>query len=215
MKKQCLYLLFLLAPGLLTAQKRFGELTLVYNYTVSSGTNAFPEIRATETFYIKGNLSRAEVNSSSFSSTTIYDSKAGSGVILKEVNGQKLLIRLNSENWEEKNSKYDNIRFSKTAETRTIAGYPCVKATASTAGGYQITVFYTSDLVPENKTYDPLFRNLDGLPLEYELNKGNLHIKYVLASINFNPVPASRFDIPNSGYREMTYEESLRLKLNN
>ncbi|HVU83950.1 MAG TPA: hypothetical protein VHC50_03870, partial [Puia sp.] len=75
-----------------------------------------------------------------------------------------------------------------------------------------ITVYYTQDIVPENKAYDPVFVNLDGLPLEYEFSKGDLHIKYVLASINLNPVPASKFDIPTSGYREMTYEESLNQK---
>ena len=74
-----------------------------------------------------------------------------------------------------------------------------------------ITVFYTRDLIPENKFYDPLFKNLDGLPLEYELKKGSLQIKYTLASISLNPVPASKFDIPTSGYRELTYEESLKL----
>jgi hypothetical protein len=96
-----------------------------------------------------------------------------------------------------------------------IAGYSCLSATASKPGGYNITVFYTRDLIPENKAYDPPFKNLDGLPLEYEFSKDKLQIKYVLASINLNPVPASKFDIPTSGYREMTYEESLKLKLSN
>lgn len=203
----------LLVPGFLSAQKRVGELTLVYNYVLSS--DAGKPINAVTTFYIKGNLSRSEMTNNLFSSTTIYDSKAGTGVILKEVNGQKLLIRMNEENWNQKNSKFNIVQFTKTAETKMIAGYSCLHAKASTPGGYDITVFYTRDLIPENKTYDPTFKNLDGLPLEYEFSKNNLHIKYVLASINLNPVPASKFDIPTSGYREMTYEESLKLKLNN
>jgi len=203
-------LLLLLVPALASAQKKVGELSLVYNYVVSNAKNAGGQMRGTAAFYIKGNLSREENSSNLFSSTTIYDAKAGSGVILKEVNGQKLLIRLNGENWEQKNARFKNIRFTKTSETRMIAGYSCVKATAVTAGGYEISVFYTRDLIPENKTYDPPFINLDGLPLEYDFDKGDLHIKYVLASINLNPVPASKFDIPTSGYREMTYEESLK-----
>ncbi len=211
MKNKYLYILFLLVPGFLSAQKRIGELTLVYNYVIGSATDAGKQMHATATFYIKGNLSRAEVNNKLFSSTTIYDSKAGSGVILKEVNGQKLLIRLNAENWDQKNSKFSKINFTKTSETKMIAGYSCSRATASTPDGYEITVFYTRDLIPENRNYDAPFKNLDGLPLEYEFSKSNLHIKYVLASINLNPVPASKFDIPTSGYREMTYEESRKL----
>jgi hypothetical protein len=52
---------------------------------------------------------------------------------------------------------------------------------------------------------------LDGLPLEYELIQGSLKIKYTVSKISLNPVPASRFDIPKSGYREMTYDESRKL----
>jgi GLPGLI family protein len=216
MKKTLLYTsMLLMASGTLSAQKRVGELTLVYNYFVYTSPDVGKQISATATFYIKGNLSRAEVSSNLFSSATIYDSKAGSGVILKEVNGQKLLIRMNEDNWNQKNSKFASLGFKKMTETKMIAGYSCVKATASTTDGFDITVFYTRDVIPENKTYDPPFRNLDGLPLEYEISKGNLRIKYVLASINLNPVPASKFDIPTSGYRELTYEESRKLKLGN
>jgi hypothetical protein len=64
--------------------------------------------------------------------------------------------------------------------------------------------------VPENPDYNVQFRNLDGLPLEYELVQGKLKIKYTVSKINMNPVPASKFDIPKGGYREMTYEESKK-----
>jgi GLPGLI family protein len=202
-------------PFLGKTQKRVGDLALVYNSVISNSQDSNRKINSTTAYFLKGNLSRAEVNSSQFSSVTIYDSKTGSGVILKEVNGQKLLIRLDEENWNQKNNRYTGLTFTKTGESKTIAGYSCSQAKTSTPGGFEITVFYTRDLIPENKTYDPQFKNLDGLPLEYELQKGNLHIKYTLASVNLNPVPASKFDIPTSGYREMTYEESLKLKTGN
>ena len=202
----------LLAPFFGVSQKRVGDLTLIYNSVITNSQDTGKKISSTTGFYLKGNLSRSEVTSNQFSSVTIYDSKAGSGVLLKEVNGQKLLIRMNEENWNQKNRRFMNLNFTKTNETKTIAGYFCSQAKASTPDGFEITVFYTHDLVPENKSYDPPFKNLDGLPLEYELVKGNLHIKYTLASMNLNPVAASKFDIPTSGYREMTYDESLKLK---
>jgi GLPGLI family protein len=202
----------ILLPFVGSSQKRLGDLTLVYNSNITSTQDSSKKISSTTSFFVKGNLSRSEIISNSFSSVTIYDSKAGSGVLLKEVNGQKLLIRMNEENWNQKNRRYANLNFTKTNETKTIAGYFCIQGKASTTDGFDITVYYTRDLVPENKLYDPPFKNLDGLPLEYELTKGNLHIKYTLVSINLNPVPASKFDIPNSGYRELTYEESLKMK---
>ncbi len=202
----------ILLPFFAISQKKVGDLTIIYNSTITNTQDSGKKINSTTSFFLKGNLSRAETNSSLFSSVTIYDSKAGSGVILKEVNGQKLLIRMNEENWNQKNKRYLNLNFIKTNETKTIAGYACIQAKASTADGFDITVYYTRDLIPENKTYDPPFRNLDGLPLEYELTRGNLHIRYTLVSVNLNPVPASKFDIPTRGYRELTYDESLKMK---
>jgi GLPGLI family protein len=210
-----LFLLTGFIPFFGIAQKRVGDLSLMYNSVISNAQDTNRKINSTTAYFLKGNLSRAEVNSSQYSSVTIYDSKSGTGVILREVNGQKLLIRMNEENWNQKNRRFINLNFTKTNEIKTIAGYACSQAKASTPEGFEVTVFYTRDLIPENKAYDPLFKNLDGLPLEYELQKGQLQIKYTLASVNLNPVPASKFDIPTSGYREMTYEESLKLKMSN
>jgi GLPGLI family protein len=212
MKNKWLLVGLVFLPFFSSAQKRVGDLTLIYNSAIINAQDSSVKINSTTGFFVKGNLSRSEVNSNMFSSVTIYDSKNGSGVLLKEVNGQKLLIRMNEENWNQKNRRYSNLNFTKTNETKTIAGYFCNQSKASTPDGFEITVFYTRDLIPENKFYDPPFKNLDGLPLEYELTKGNVHIKYTLASINLNPVPASKFDIPTSGYRELTYDESLKMK---
>src|SRR3984957_3426404 len=196
---------FLILPFAGNSQKRVGDLSLLYNSVITNAQDSSKKISSTTGYFLKGNLSRAEVTSNMFSSVTIFDSKTSSGVLLKEINGQKLLIRMNEENWNQKNRRYANLNFTKTNESKSIAGYFCNQAKSSTTDGFDITVFYTRDLIPENKLYDPPFKNLDGLPLEYELKKGNLQIKYSLVSITLNPVPASKFDIPTSGYRELTY----------
>lgn len=199
------------------AQKKVAELTLIYDYSVVSADDkpkqADPNQVATHSVYIKGSKSRSEMTNALFSSTTLFDSNTGLAVILKEVSGQKLLIRLTHDNWQERNQPYDGMVFKNTTETREIAGYKCIKATAQTKSGATLSVFYTRDIVPENKDYDPPFRNLDGLPLEYELANGNLKIKYRISKVNLNPVPASKFDIPKTGYREMNYEESKKMNI--
>ena len=217
MKKQ-LIILSITLIGLLTmanAQRKVSEMTLVYDASISTGSKE-PKIAdafdgATTTVYLKGNMSRSEMASALLSSTTIHDSKTGAAVVLKEVSGQKLLIRLTAENWAEKNKRYDGMTFTNTDETKTIAGYNCTKAVAKLSDGTTFTVYYTTDIIPENKDYDYQFKNLNGLPLEYELVQGRLTIKYTVSKINMNPVPASKFDIPKSGYREMTYEESKKI----
>jgi GLPGLI family protein len=158
-------------------------------------------------------MSRSEMASALFSSATIHDAKNGSAVVLREVSGQKLLIRMNGDNWREKNKRYEGISFTNTDETKTIAGYKSTKAEAKLADGTTFTVYYTTDIVPENKEYDFMFKNLNGLPLEWELSQGNIKIKYTISKINLNPVQASKFDVPKSGYREMTYEESKKMNL--
>lgn len=199
----------------LRAQKKVSELTLVYDYSVVSGSGEGAKKGegvqgASHTVYLKGSKSRSEMTDSLFSSTTLFDASTGTAVILKEVSGQKLLIRLSPENWQERNSRYDGIVYKNTTETKEIAGYKCIKAVGKTRSGTTITVFYTRDIIPENREFEPEFRSLEGLPLEYELTKGNVQIRYKVASINFNPVPASKFDIPGTGYRELKYEESKK-----
>ncbi len=188
---------------------------MVYDYTAGPVSKDKPgnSENAVYTVYIKGNMSRSEMSNSLFSSTSIYDANTGFGVILKEVSGQKLLIRLNPDDWSEKNRMYDDIVFRNTAENSEVAGFRCVKAMGQTKSGATITVFYTKELVTENRQYDPLFRTLDGLPLEYELTNGDIRIHYKLSKIIQNPVPASKFDIPSSGYREMNYAESKKMNV--
>lgn len=207
---------FLFFTGSLAiAQKKVAELTLVYDAAISTGDNQ-PKLAdafdgATTTVYIKGSMSRSEMTSALASFTSIHDAKTGTAVVLQEISGQKLLIRMTAENWADKNKRYEGISFSNTNDTKTIAGYKCTKAVATMKDGSTFTVFYTKEIAPENADYNVQFKNLDGLPLEYELTQGNLKIKYTVSKINMNPVPASKFDIPKSGYRELTYEESRKL----
>lgn len=216
MKKYSLISIWLLAFSVsVFAQRKVSELMLSYDMKVTSG-NAEPGLAdafdgAVTTIYIKGNLTRSEMTSALFSSTTIHDSKAGTAVALKEVSKQKLLIKMTPENWTEKNKRYDGITFTNTGETKTIAGYKCVKAQAKLTDGTVFTVFYTTDIIPENREFENMmFKNLNGLPLEWELSEGKLKIQYTLSKISMNPIPVSKFDIPKSGYREMTYDESKK-----
>ena len=200
----------------LLAQRKVSELMLSYDMQVTTG-NKEPKLAdafdgANTTVYIKGSMSRSDFTSVIFSSTIIHDSKAGTAVTLKQVGGQKLLIRMTQENWAEKNKKSQGISFTNTTETKVIAGYKCIKAEAKLVDGTVFTVYYTTDLIPENREYDEnlMFKTLNGLPLEWELTENKLTIKYTLSKINMNPIPASKFDIPKSGYRELSYEESKK-----
>jgi len=44
--------------------------------------------------------------------------------------------------------------------------------------------------------------------MEYESSIGKTQVTYTVSKISLSPVPASKFDIPKTGYRVMTYKES-------
>jgi GLPGLI family protein len=196
------------------AQKTISEGVLVYNMSVQTGSSA-PKMAdmldgATTTIYIKGSQSRSELVSGLGSEATIYDSKKGSGVILKDYSGQKLMITLSKEDWNIKNSRYEGITFEPTNETMTIAGCNCKKAIAKLKDGSSFIVYYTPDLEVADKDYGSQFKTLPGLALQYEWQSGKTKYKYTLSKINFDPVASSLFDIPKSGYRTMSYAETRK-----
>lgn len=197
-----------------TAQRSFSEATLVYNISVETGTKE-PNMAdmfdgATTTVYIKGSQSRSEMISGLGSEVTIFDNKTATGVILKDYSGQKLMITLSKDDWDKKNKKYEGIKFENTTAVATIAGYNCKKAIATLEDGTTFNVYYTPELVSSNKDYDYQFKKLPGLALQYEWELGKKKFKYTLTRITFDNVPSSKFDIPKSGYRILTYDETRK-----
>ena len=93
-----------------------------------------------------------------------------------------------------------------------IAGYNAVKAIAKLKDGTSFTVYYTKELNLANKDYDYQFKTLPGLALQYEWQSGKMKFTYTLSKINFDAIPASKFEIPKSGYRVLTYMNNKSLK---
>jgi GLPGLI family protein len=112
--------------------------------------------------------------------------------------------------------KNTGIRFELKDETKTILGYNCKLAIATLNDGKStFSVYYTNDIAFQNKDYGPQFNGLPGFPLEYEAELGTMKVTYKADKISFEPITASLFDLPKSGYREMTYEEVKRLRTKN
>jgi GLPGLI family protein len=203
---------FTLLSSIANAQRTLTEGTLVYNMSVETGSGE-PKIAdmfdgATTTIYLKGSMSRTELVSSLGREATIHDASTGTGVILKDYSGQKLMITMTAQDWEQNNSKYQGITFENTDVTQKIAGFNCKKAIAKLKDGTSFTVFYTTEVNLANKDYDAQFKTLPGLPVQYEMQSGKMTLKFTLASINYNAVSSSKFEIPKSGYRVLTYAET-------
>lgn len=197
------------------AQKKLSEGTISYDIVINTGSDK-PQGAdfldgATSAVYIKGPKTRTEMVSPLGTQSTIMDASKSSIVILKEYGDQKYLINLRPEDWKDANKRYEDVSFTYDASaTKTILGYKCSKAVGKLADGTSFTVWYTTDLVPENRDFQYANRNLPGLALEYETNMGTLKVTYTVSKISFSPVPAAKFDLPKAGFRVMSYEESKK-----
>lgn len=211
----CIGFIVLVSP-LVTAQKSHSEVTLTYNISVSS-TNEKAELAkslegAKLTVMVKGSQTRSDMVSPVGSESSLYDTRSGKGFILKEYSGQKLLITLNKENWKQKNQYYHNLKFTIDPGMENVAGYSVKKANAVLPNGKNFVVYFTPDLIVTNNQYNNSFDQLPGVPVQFELESGNLIFRYQLANVSTEPISSSRFELPKSGYRMMTYEDNQQLK---
>lgn len=196
------------------AQKTLNEGTLVYNMSVETGSDA-PKMAdmldgATTTVFIKGKQSRVELVSGLGSEASIYNGTTQTGFILKDYSGQKLLITLSQKDWSSSNAKYEGIVFENTGETSVISGFSCQKANAKLKNGTTFTVWYTTDVKLGNKDYDPQFKTLPGLAVQYEMTSAKMKFKFTLTKVSYDAISSSKFEMPKSGYRIMTYEETKK-----
>ncbi len=194
------------------AQKKLTEATISYDIVINTN-NTTPKVAdlldgAVSVIYLKGTSSRSEMISSLGTQSTIIDGKTGNVTILKDYGEQKYMIKMTPAEWKASNKKYEGSTFTYEEEYKTIAGYNCQKAIGKLADGSTFTVYFTKDLVPVNKDFQYLNKNLPGLAMQYEAVMGNQKVTYTVSSINFNLVPAAKFDLPKTGYRVMNYEET-------
>lgn len=197
------------------AQKKLTEGTILYDITISTSSekpqNAEFLNGATNAVYLKPGKSRTEMVSSLGTQATIISQTGDKKEItfLKEYGEQKYMITLTPADWADVNKKYENVTFTFDASaTKTIQGFAAKKAVGSLADGTSFTVWYTPDIVVDSKDFQYANKNLPGLALEYETTLGNLKVTYTASKVSFAPVSSTKFDLPKSGYRVMTYQES-------
>ncbi len=209
--KKIFLLFFLISSFSSIAQQRFSEGSLVFHIISSvNGVQSKGDTRMIQ--FIRGGHYRSEIISSLGKTITMYDDKEGLGAILKEYGQQHIMTLMNHGQWESKNEKKATIAFLVTTERKQILGYSCKKATASLPDGSLVELYFADQLVPENENMELQFEQLRGFVLEYQSTLGNSIVKYVAEALNFDPVPIQKFEIPNSGYRILNFEESVKAK---
>ncbi|RFM26132.1 hypothetical protein [Deminuibacter soli] len=190
-----------LVTGYAQAPKTVADCTV--HFQVSVGDDGATDTRTTKTVYLRGRDVRIDMQSPEFTQTTLYNALRGSAVILREIGGQKYMSTLDADKWKKFNQKYDGMSVSLTSETKTILGYECKKAVATLKSGTVLNIFYAPAIVPSIAENDYQFKGIPGFVLEYETqgDKDKQKIRFVAVSMNLDPVPAVKFEVPKSGYR--------------
>jgi GLPGLI family protein len=202
-------LFFAVIPSI--AQKRFSEGTIEFKVsTFVDGIKIGEDARAVQ--MTKGGHLRSEMSSSIGKTITIFDAREGKGAVIRELGSQKILVPLNRENWAETNAKFQDLTYAYLKDSMELIGFKCSKANAMLKDSTVMNVFYTREISTENPEVDSQFGKLPGMVLEFSYTKGNTTVVYTATSINFDPVPIQKFDVPSSGYRVLSYEDSKKGK---
>lgn len=200
MKRFLLYCLLLLMVFRAEAQypKVVADCTVTFDVVIGSGAEP-----ATKTLYVRGAETRTDLATAAFVQTTFFDSKKETAVILREIGGNKYMTNLNAEQWKAQNKRYEGMEVVLKDESKTILGYFCKKAELKLKDGGTLNVFYATGITPSASENTYQFKGIPGFALEYEAasEKGKDKVKFTATKINLSPVPASRFEIPQSGYR--------------
>jgi hypothetical protein len=218
MKKFVIFFLIINLSVFGNAQKQITDATLSYDILinrVNQEKNTSNSPNATYLLYVKGSLTKSEFINSLGTETTIFNSKTETGVILKEYSGQKLLVNLNKQDWLLQNQLFMNLDFKFSNQSKKIEGKEYQIATAALQDGGKLTVYFDPSLIIVNNNYSIAFPGIKGLPVQFENLTNGINYVYKLKKINYDILSQNSFDIPNSGYRVITYKDAMGLKKEN
>ncbi|MEP7317319.1 MAG: GLPGLI family protein [Panacibacter sp.] len=204
MKKIILIFLLAISFTRTISQKQvlISDCTVNYSIKGSDAETNSNLAGTTRQFYLKGKLTRIDVTVQGFKESVVYDNNTGTAIILKEIGAEKYKSVITSDEWKQKNKRFEGLSLTLTNETKTILGYECRKAIATLKDGSSYNIYYATAIIPSASENPYQFKNVPGFVLEYETTgNNNAKITYTAVQINLNPVPALKFQIPTSGYR--------------
>jgi hypothetical protein len=179
------------------------ECTVDFTVGFPEGPSTESAQQATMVLYIKGQQSRLDFISPSYTQIKYFNAKDNSAVVLQDLGATKLRRNLDSTKWSKLNEKYNGLSVAYSDERKTILGYECRKATITLKDGSSYSLYYASAIIPSTRDYEFQFKTIPGFVLEYETvaDGSNQKVRYTATKINLTPVQPSKFEVPQNGYR--------------
>jgi len=183
---------------------------VVYKVESQDASDASMQQKATKTVYIKSNNARIDLVAPAYSQTTLFNKTTATATVLRAFGDDKYMTPLNGQQWRKVNAGLDSIQMQITGDSISILDYTCKKALLQLKDGTQVIVFFTPAIIPSVREYEYMFKDIPGFVLGYEMkDKDGRKTIFSATQINlYNPVAASRFDIPTKEYRLIEIEES-------
>jgi len=192
-----------------TAQQRIvAECTVVYKVESHDASDGSMRQKATKTVYIKSNNARIDLVAPAYAQSTIYNKSTGMATVLRSFGEDKYMTSLNAKQWRKINMPLDSMQIQLTIDSISVLDYSCKKALLQLKNGTTVTVYYTTAIIHSVRDYEYMFKDIPGFVLGYEM-VDDLGLKTIFRAtqINlYNPVAASKFDIPTKGYRILSVE---------
>ena len=207
---RCLLLAIFALFSLQTFAQNF-EGVITYKITIT-GAGVSDDMKAmmpkSATLIIKGAKSRMEMSMGMGTTVGIADAESKTAITLMDMMGKKIAIKMNNDEILKEMGDETKISVETTNETKKILGYTCKKAIiTSKDGDAKLIAYFTDELGTQDINFDnPLFRNISGVMLEYEMPNQMFTMHYEAVSVEKKSVNDSEFTIPD-GYQIKTKEE--------
>jgi len=207
-----LLILMLALMGYSTQAQTFqeGKITFGISYpNLPEEMKAFESMLPKElNVQVKGDKSRSEMKSIAATVVVLSDKAKGGATMLMDMMGKKYAIAMSAEEVKEREEGI-TYKVKVTNETKEIAGYKCTKALVEqkSAGGKQeFVVYFTKEISAPFGSDKPMFAQIDGFPMEYEMENQGMRMLCTVKAIKAETVADSVFDVP-AGYKSMTMAE--------
>lgn len=188
----------------IAAQQFEGEITFSINYIeVPAELQGMESMLPTAmNYFFSGDNMAIKQNTAFGTQTIVMNNAANTGYVLMDMMGQKIALKVDDSQTEEETSGPE---FTKTSETKEIAGYNCTKYLVKTDEIGDTEVWTTNELKANMGSKNPM-KNVEGFPLEYVSEKEGMTMRLTATNVTKKELDNSMFDIPTD-FTVMTEEE--------
>jgi GLPGLI family protein len=130
--------------------------------------------------------------------------------ILMDVFGNKMAIKSGKEEMKKSARKEKSFKVKTvTGETKTIAGYECLKAIMTAEDGEEMVVWFSKSLKVKSDWYYNM-EGIDGFPLEFSTSSNGMKFKMIATEVKTNKPDQQLFVLP-SDFKVMTQAEMQKM----